>query len=198
MTWLVNKEGWPDQSEFPIEMLRRYSNSGLNDAFRHAIKPIPWSKDTLLRSSTDLTMSYTELCSSRDTLRRGIEQLLTYGILFVEGVPHEETADERCEMGRLAGLFGLVRETFYGRFWDVVSRGESSRNIAYTNLLLGIHMDLAYCENPPRYQVLHMLRNDVIGGKVCFQTDWRGLIDLGRWIERGSMFFVNELLHSII
>jgi len=180
---LVNKEGWPDESEFPIEMLKRYSNSELNDAFRHAIKPMPWSKDTLLRSSTDLTMSYTGLCSSMDTLRRGIEQLLRYGILFVEGVPHEETSDERCEMVRLAGLFGLVRETIYGRFWDVVSRGESSRNVAYTNLSLGMHMDLAYCENPPRYQVLHMLRNDVIGGESLFSDGLEGAYRLGEMVR---------------
>jgi len=98
-----------------------------------------------------------------------LEQLAQYGIVFVSDVPHKETSDARCELPRLAQLFGEIRETFYGRVWDVQSRGEESRNIAYTNLDLGLHMDLEYFENPPRYQILHMLRcRGVQGGESIF------------------------------
>ncbi|KAF8316697.1 uncharacterized protein EI90DRAFT_2875318, partial [Cantharellus anzutake] len=173
---------WPNETEFSVEMLRRYSHLTLEDAFRHAIKPFPWTQKELVRSD-DLTMSYDSLCISKDdddaVVRRGIEQLLKYGILFVEGIPSEETSDERCETGKLARIFGIVRETIYGRLWDVVSRGETSRNIAYTNLDLGLHMDLAYCENPPRYQVLHMLRNTgVVGGESIFSDGYHAAYTL--------------------
>ncbi|RXW16218.1 hypothetical protein EST38_g9636 [Candolleomyces aberdarensis] len=43
-----------------------------------------------------------------------------------------------------------------------------NKNIAYTNLDLGLHMDLLYFHHPPRFQALHCLRNRVIGGTSVF------------------------------
>ncbi len=207
------KDGWPCETEFSIEMLRRYSKLELEDGFRHAICPIPWTRDVLLRS-TDLTLSYPSLfpsssssSSALDGLRRGMEQLLRYGILFVEDVPYEETSDERCELGRLARMFGRVRETMYGRFWDVISRGLASRNVAYTDMELGLHMDLAYFEHPPRYQILHMVRKEegkVVGGESMFSDGLEGAYWLGKMdreafdvlCEKGVAFhYLNEHHH---
>lgn len=70
-------------------------------------------------------------------------RILKYGILFVAGVPNIETSHEKCELRALAELFGELRSTFYGPLWDVVNI-HNSRNIAYTNLDLGLHMDLLY------------------------------------------------------
>ena len=41
----------------------------------------------------------------------------------------------------MATRFGEVRDTFYGDVWDVKTMDES-RNIAYTNLFLPLHMGL--------------------------------------------------------
>lgn len=60
-----------------------------------------------------------------------------------------------------AGCFGPVRSL------------ASSRNIAYTNLDLGLHMDLLYFQNPPRFQFLHMLRNQVRGGASIFVDSFK-------------------------
>ena len=49
--------------------------------------------------------------------------------------------DETCELRALAAAFGRIRYTFYGHVWNVRNIKES-RNIAYTNLDLGLHMDL--------------------------------------------------------
>lgn len=49
--------------------------------------------------------------------------------------------DATCELRKLAETFSNIRETFYGQVWDVVNV-RNSRNIAYTNLDLGLHMDL--------------------------------------------------------
>ena len=59
------------------------------------------------------------------------------------GVPNAETSDETCELRALAAAFGRIRYTFYGHVWNVRNIKES-RNIAYTNLDLGLHMDLLY------------------------------------------------------
>lgn len=70
-------------------------------------------------------------------------QLQRYGLAFVTGVPTQETSAEICELRKLAGMFGEIRNTFYGELWDVRNI-RNSRNIAYTNLDLGLHMDLLY------------------------------------------------------
>ena len=70
-------------------------------------------------------------------------QLAQYGLLFVTGVPHDATSNDACESRHLAELFGELRETFYGRLWDVINV-RNSTNIAYTNLNLDLHMDLLY------------------------------------------------------
>ncbi|KAH9918834.1 taurine catabolism dioxygenase TauD, TfdA family-domain-containing protein [Fomitopsis serialis] len=55
-----------------------------------------------------------------------------------------------------------LRETLYGQTWDV-KNVLHSKNIAYTNVGLGLHMDLLYFQHPPRFQILHSLRNRVEG-----------------------------------
>jgi len=99
--------------------------------------------------------------------RPGIAQLLKFGLLFVRDVPHEATNDRDCELRKLVGSFGRIRDTFYGETWDV-KNVKNSTNIAYTNLDLGLHMDLLYFQHPPRYQILHCLRNRVEGGTSYF------------------------------
>jgi len=60
----------------------------------------------------------------------------------VTDVPTEETSDEHCEVKRLAERFGEIRETLYGKIWNVRSY-VGSKNIAFTDLHLGLHMDIA-------------------------------------------------------
>ncbi|KAF8153015.1 gamma-butyrobetaine hydroxylase [Crassisporium funariophilum] len=114
----------------------------------------------------DLFIPYDKIKTSAG-LVDGITQLTKYGLLFVSGVPNQETSNESCELRALAERFGEIRPTFYGLLWDVVTKREG-RNIAFTNLELGLHMDLLYFQHPPRYQLLHCLRNQVIGGTSIF------------------------------
>ena len=123
-------------------------------------------------------------------LVEAITQISKYGLLFISGVPNQETSHDTCELRSLAERFGEIRPTFHGVFWDVVNGANGSRNIAYTDLELGLHMDIMYVssvvavfnsrifflhslynryfQHPPRYQILHCLRNQVIGGKSIF------------------------------
>ena len=72
---------------------------------------------------------------------RVITQLQSTGVLFVHSVPHTDSSDARCELPQLIVRFAELRETFYGAIWDVRDVIDS-RNIAYTSLHLGLHMDL--------------------------------------------------------
>ena len=78
---------------------------------------------------------------------------------MMHGVPVQER-----HVLRVAERIGLPRRTNFGRHFDVASvpRPNSS---AYTALHLHCHTDLPYCELPPRYQLLHCLRNDATGGE---------------------------------
>ena len=91
------------------------------------------------------------------------------GIAFVENVPTKLTQVEE-----LAKHFGSIRETFYGVSWDVKNI-QNSKNIAYTNLFLGLHMDLMYFESPPGLQFLHSIENSVTGGHSLFADSLKAL-----------------------
>ncbi|KAK0524234.1 Protoheme IX farnesyltransferase, mitochondrial [Tilletia horrida] len=97
-----------------------------------------------------------------------LASLLRDGVSFVTGLPTSPTGPQTAYLNHLASLTGEIRHTFYGHTWNVRSLGAASRNIAYTNLDLGLHMDLLYFAEPPRFQFLHMLRNKVRGGESIF------------------------------
>ena len=94
-----------------------------------------------LKQERDLFVSYDTL-KTPSGLLTAITQLMRYGLLFVRSVPTEKTSDEECEARVLGELFGEVRRTFYGETWDVKNM-KNSHNIAYTDLFLGVHTDLA-------------------------------------------------------
>lgn len=158
---------WADghQSFFPREFLHRHSSAARLAAFHNDVPQRPWGTSELSRSA-HLFVPYASL-KERATLRAAIDQLCSAGLLFVTGVPNAETSDAACELRALASVFSDIRETFYGQVWDVVNV-RNSANIAYTNLDLGLHMDLLYFKNPPKYQILHCLRNRVHGGASLF------------------------------
>uniref|UniRef100_A0A8H8CHI4 Gamma-butyrobetaine dioxygenase n=1 Tax=Psilocybe cubensis TaxID=181762 RepID=A0A8H8CHI4_PSICU len=125
-----------------------------------------WTNESVSKLS-DLFLPYAAVRDTDQGLVDAITQLAKYGLVFLTGVPNKETANETCELRRVGERFGEIRPTFYGLLWDVVNLS-NSKNIAYTNLDLGLHMDLLYFQHPPRYQILHCLRNQVIGGTSIF------------------------------
>jgi hypothetical protein len=108
-------------------------------------------------------------------LVKAIAQLIKYGLLFVSESGFRIKRLHRYELRTLAERFGEIRTTFYGPVWDVVNGYHDGRDIAYSNLELGLHMDMSYVsffarrvsifnflyryfEHPPRYQKLHFLK----------------------------------------
>ena len=61
-------------------------------------------------------------------------------------------------MARVAEMFGHVRETNSGRIFDVGSV-PSPRNLAYTEMPLGVHTDNPYRDPVPGLQLLHCLES---------------------------------------
>jgi gamma-butyrobetaine dioxygenase len=134
---------WADnhKSFYEHSFLERYSSSQRLSSFHKDIQQISWDVSTISQIP-DLYMTY-EAIKKPSQLLSAITQLTRYGILFLTGVPNTEHTNETCELRKLANIFGELRETFYGELWDVKNISDS-KNIAYTNLDLGVHMDLLY------------------------------------------------------
>lgn len=135
---------WRDgrKSIFDKQFLERYSTPASEAKFHwdDTLREESWTRNSI-SSLPSLFIPYQEVLFSDRGLVRAMEQLLRYGFLFMRGVPHEDTKDESCELKRLGERLGELRKTFYGLLWDVIDQ-KDSKNIAYTNLALGLHMDL--------------------------------------------------------
>ncbi|THH17236.1 hypothetical protein EW146_g3533 [Bondarzewia mesenterica] len=152
-------------SFYPSSFLERYTSPDRLSAFHKDVIKQSWDAKSATQSP-DLFLSYDSFHSDPGLLK-AITQLSKYGLFFLTGVPNTETSNEACEVRKLTERLGELRSTFYGETWDVKNI-VNSRNIAYTNLYLGLHMDILYFEHPPRYQILHCIRNRVKGGTSLF------------------------------
>ncbi|ODA82483.1 hypothetical protein RJ55_00990 [Drechmeria coniospora] len=89
------------------------------------------------------------------------------GIVYLVNVPRSEESVVAITT-RLAN----IRETFYGRTFDVRAK-VAAENVAYTTVHLGLHQDLLYLDPPPMIQVLHCMDNDCDGGESLFSDGER-------------------------
>ena len=148
------------ESFYPIEYLARYSSYGRLTAFHNDVRQHPWN---LVKMSANdrLFLPYESFQTDAGRLA-AMTQLERVGLVFVQGVPNTETSNEACELRRVAETFGEIRNTFYGPLWDV-KNVKNSRNIAYTNLDLGLHMDLlSVYSHLDRFACLVLNRNQVL------------------------------------
>jgi gamma-butyrobetaine dioxygenase len=95
-----------------------------------------------------------------------------YGLTLVEGLDRLDTIaaeDGRCipVCTKVAERIGFLRETNFGRFFNVVTEANPN-NLAYTSLELPLHTDLPNQEMPPGLQFLHCLANESQGGESTF------------------------------
>ncbi len=65
---------------------------------------------------------------------------------------------------KIAALFGYVRETNYGRYFEVRTEVNPT-NLAYTGLGLQAHTDNPYRDPVPTIQILYCLENSAEGGE---------------------------------
>lgn len=129
------------RSFYPSDLLRNHASLTNLRAFHQDVDPISWTSDQL-KASPALAVAYGDT-QTKEGMLSAIEQLTKYGILLVTGVPTEKHTHQDCEVRALAGKFGEIRNTMYGELWDVKNIRDS-KNIAYTNLDLGFHIDLQY------------------------------------------------------
>ena len=102
--------------------------------------------------------SWTDVSRDRRALGRWLAAVRRYGFAVMTDTPTEPGT-----LCKVAELFGYVRETNYGRWFEV--RAEvNPNNLAYTNLGLQAHTDNPYRDPVPTLQILACLENSVDGG----------------------------------
>ena len=121
--------------------LHHHSSPRSLSQFHNDQPPVPWTSSHFALHLAS-PIPYASL-DSPSSLFSVLDQLVRYGLVFISGMPTERTSDESCELRVLANRLGMLRNTFYRDVWDVRSVA-NSKNIAYTNLDLGFHMDLMY------------------------------------------------------
>ncbi|KAH0429055.1 hypothetical protein CcaCcLH18_08682 [Colletotrichum camelliae] len=127
---------------------------------KNPVKRLLW--DNKILAPRRKTIPYKAWMAGGDAFRTGAQELAATGLIFLTGVPNSETA-----VADIGLKFGALKETFYGRTWDVISKPDAE-NVAYTSSYLGLHSDMLYLESPPRIQLLHCLENSCSGGESIF------------------------------
>jgi gamma-butyrobetaine hydroxylase len=115
---------------------------------------------------------YDDVSLGREALRDWLAAVDALGFGILTGGP---TAPGTVT--RVAELFGFVRETNYGRIFDVRSVVNPS-NLAYTGLGLGAHTDNPYRDPTPTLQLLHCLSSSAGGGENTLVDAFRVAQDL--------------------
>ncbi|GAA6006001.1 uncharacterized protein JCM10292_005642 [Rhodotorula paludigena] len=157
-------------SVVPVDFLVGVMLGDADHARSEGTLPAPrtWDRAQLERSL--VRMPYDAFRSDDAALATTLDALIRDGIVFLTGVPTAEREGHHTELRRLVERIGSLRRTWYGDLWDVKAV-EGSLNIAYTNLDLGLHMDLTHFDNPPRYQFLHSLQNTSVVGGLSYFVD---------------------------
>jgi len=114
-----------------------------------------WGNDMLKHIPS---VDYKIAKSDKTLLLQWLKSLYCYGFAKMTGGKIESGA-----LIQIADLFGYVRETNYGKWFEVRSE-VNAINLAYTNLGLQAHTDNPYRDPVPTIQILYCLENSASGG----------------------------------
>ncbi len=141
---------------------------------REESRPKGWTGEAISRWGSDLaptipSVDFTNAKNDRRALGRWLHSVRRYGFALMTGVKPESGA-----LLEVAALFGYVRETNYGRWFEVRSE-VNPINLAYTGLGLQAHSDNPYRDPVPTLQLLACLENSAEGGDSMVVDGFKAL-----------------------
>ncbi len=107
------------------------------------------------------------LTADNQYLQDMLAHVRDYGFVLLNAVPVQSES-----LFQVIDLFGYVRDTNYGRYFDVKVASNPS-NLAFTSATLGGHTDNPYRHPVPTLQLLHVLSNNVDGGDSTLVDGFR-------------------------
>lgn len=126
-----------------------------------------------------LTWDFDAVTGCPRAQRDWLQHIQRFGFAKLSGGPVESGA-----LLRVAALFGYVRETNYGKWFDVRTEVNPS-NLAYTGLGLQAHTDNPYRDPVPTLQILYCLENSAEGGENQVVDGFRAAERLRAEDQRG-------------
>ena len=133
------------------------------------VHPRPWQA----AEARDFAVhDYAAFLSNDDIRRQALCQLAAYGFVRLTGAPTMPG-----EIETVVSAFGIVRETNYGRIFDVRTKVDAA-NLADTALALAPHTDNPYRLSPPDIQILHCLQSAGSGGQSLLVDGLAAVNDL--------------------
>ncbi len=114
-----------------------------------------WDSDL---NNAVLTANFSEVAKDKQKLGQWLNAVKQYGFAKLENGPVEDGA-----LTKVADLFGFIRETNYGKWFEVRTEVNPT-NLAYTDLGLQAHTDNPYRNPVPTLQILYCLENSAEGG----------------------------------
>lgn len=143
---------------FDLGWLEQHAYDGISD------RPAGWTAPEI--ETWDTTLSpripigeFNAVGSDQQALGSWLHGVRRFGFGKLTGGPLESGA-----LFGVADLFGYVRETNYGRHFEVRTEVNPS-NLAYTGLGLQAHTDNPYRDPVPTLQILYCLENSAEGGE---------------------------------
>ncbi len=107
-------------------------------------------------------VAFDDYLAGDDAAREALSRVARFGIALLVGAGRDPGVVERT-----VERFGFVRETNYGRFFEVRIEPNPG-NLANTDQALDLHADNPYRDPVPTLQLLHAITADDGGGETCF------------------------------
>ncbi len=119
----IHGYGKEHMSEFTPEFFQSYVSEGRRLRARHSAQPqLTWNQKVMKEKIK--WVNYEAFMNEEKDLLEALEQLSAYGLVFLRGVP-----DSEHEVESIGTRIGSLRDTFYGRTWDVKSV-PNAKNVA--------------------------------------------------------------------
>ncbi len=155
----INVTFAPDDKavSFPLSWLHENSYDQRKD------RPAGWLAEGVVTfdgalAPNDVTANFEEISLNQSALAEWLNHVARYGFARLTDGPTKSGA-----LLKIVDLFGYVRETNYGKWFEV--RTEiNPNNLAFTSLGLQAHTDNPYRDPTPTLQILYCLENAAEGG----------------------------------
>ncbi len=151
---------------FPFAWLAAHSyDRDRSDTFGRVSAELTTWDSSLDAPSADWAAVHSDPASKRNWLA----SIAEYGFAKLTGGPTEPES-----LLKVADLFGYVRETNYGPYFEVRTEVKPT-NLAYTGMGLQAHTDNPYRDPVPTLQILYCLENSAKGGDSIVVDGFRAV-----------------------
>jgi len=116
-----------------------------------------WNRSLDIRQCT---FDYQQIRHNSRILKEWLETVSAYGFALLVNVP-----TKKKQVLEIVSMFGYVRETNYGKVFDVV-KTDSPTNLWYTNRDITPSTDNPYRDPVPTLHLLHCIQSSKSGGEV--------------------------------